>query len=151
MSGLFIELRWDLTAVFGLNMLVVVQSLGPVQLFGTPWTVARQVSLSFTIFQSLLKLMSIESVISPSHLVLCRSLLLLPSTFLCLQPFSAFNLSQKISMLDQVAYFPCLINNISKNSRGREQLPQILKVTNVHSSVQFSCSLVSNSLQPHGL
>ena len=87
MSGLFIELRWDLTAVFGLNMLVVVQLLSPVQLFETPWTAARQVSLSFTISQSLLKLTSIESVIPPSHLVLCRLLLLLPSTFLCLQPF----------------------------------------------------------------
>ena len=54
-------------------------------------------------------------------------------------------------MLDQVAYFPCLINNISKNSRGREQLPQVLKGTNVHSSVQFSCSVVSDSLQPHGM
>ena len=54
-------------------------------------------------------------------------------------------------MLDQVAYFPFLINNISKNSGGREQLPQVLKGINVHSSVQFSCSVVSDSLQPHGL
>ena len=50
------------------KIFVVVQSLSRVQLFATPWTVARQASLSFTISQSLLKLMSIESdVIQPSH------------------------------------------------------------------------------------
>ena len=58
----------------------VVQTLS-VQLFGTPWTAARQASLSFTVSQSLLKLMSIESVILSNHLILCRPLLLLPSFF----------------------------------------------------------------------
>ena len=47
----------------------------------TPWTAARQASLSFTISQSLLKLMSIELMMSSNHLVLCRPLLLLPSIF----------------------------------------------------------------------
>ena len=46
-----------------------------------PWTVAHQVSLSFTISQSLLKLTSIESVMPFNHLILCHSLFLLPSTF----------------------------------------------------------------------
>ena len=69
----------------------------------------------------------------------------------CLQSFSAFSLSQRISMLDQAAYLPCLINSISKKSRGREQLPQTLKRINIHSSVQFSCSVLSDSLQHHGL
>ena len=50
-------------------------------LFMTPWTAARQASLSFTTFWSLLKLMSIESVMPPNHLILCRPLLLLPSIF----------------------------------------------------------------------
>ena len=47
----------------------------------TPWTAAHQASLSFTISQSLLKLMSIESVIPSNHLILCHPLLLLPSIF----------------------------------------------------------------------
>ena len=55
-----------------------VQSLSRVRLFATPWIAARQASLSITNFRSLLKLMSIESVMSPSHLILCWSLLLLP-------------------------------------------------------------------------
>ena len=59
-----------------------VQSLSRVQLFATPWTAARQASLSITNSQSLLKLMSIESVMSSNHLIiLCRPLLLLPSIF----------------------------------------------------------------------
>ena len=55
---------------------VVVQSLSCVQLFATPWTAACQASLSFTISRSLLKLMSIESVIPSNHLILCHVLLL---------------------------------------------------------------------------
>ena len=54
-----------------------VQSLSRVQLFATPWIAARQVSLSITNSWSLLKLMSIESVIPSNHLILCRPLLLL--------------------------------------------------------------------------
>ena len=60
---------------------IVVQSLSCVQLFVTPWTTAYQASLSFTISQSLLKLMSIELVMPSNHLILCHSLLLLPSLF----------------------------------------------------------------------
>ena len=52
-----------------------VQSL---QLFATPWAAARQASLSITNSRSLLKLISIESVMPPSHLILCCPLLLLP-------------------------------------------------------------------------
>ena len=59
----------------------VVQSLSHVQLFATPWTAACQASLSFTISQSLLKLMSIWSMMPSNHLILCRPLLLLPSIF----------------------------------------------------------------------
>ena len=54
-----------------------VQSLGHVQLFATPWIAARQASLSITNSRSLPKLMSIESVMPSSHLILCRPLLLL--------------------------------------------------------------------------
>ena len=58
-----------------------VQSLSHVQLFATPWTAACQASLSIANSQSLLKLMSIESVMPSNHLILCRPLLLLPSLF----------------------------------------------------------------------
>ena len=68
---------------------VVVQSLSCIQLFVTPWTAAHQASLSFTISQSLLKLMSIESVIPSNHLILCHSLLLLPWVFLSIRVFSS--------------------------------------------------------------
>ena len=58
-----------------------VQLLGHVWLFVTPWTAARQASLSIANSQSLLKLMSIELVIPSKDLILCPSLLLLPSIF----------------------------------------------------------------------
>ena len=67
---------------------IVVQSLSYVHLFATPWTAARQASLSFTISRSLLKLMSIESVIPSNHLILSRTLLLLPSIFPSIRVFS---------------------------------------------------------------
>ena len=67
---------------------VVVQSLSRVWLFATPWTVAHQASLSFTISWSLLKLMSIESVMPSNHLILCHPLLLLPSIFPNIRVFS---------------------------------------------------------------
>ena len=54
----------------------------------TSWTAAHQASLSFTISQSLLKLMSIESMMSSNHLILCRPLLLLPSIFPSIRVFS---------------------------------------------------------------
>ena len=65
-----------------------VQSLSCVQLFVTPWTAARQASLSITNSQSLLKHMSIEWVMPSNHLILCRPLLLLPSIFLNIRVFS---------------------------------------------------------------
>ena len=58
-----------------------VQSLSRVRLFVTPWTAARQASLSVTNSQSFLKLMSIESVMPSSHLILCRPLLFCPQSF----------------------------------------------------------------------
>ena len=66
----------------------VVQWLSHVRLFVTPWTAARQASLFFTISQSLLKLMSIESVMPSNHLILCHSLLLLLSIFPSIRVFS---------------------------------------------------------------
>ena len=60
---------------------IVVQSLSHAWLFVTPWTAVRQGSLSFTIYQSLFKLMSIESVMPSNTPVLCCPLVVLPSIF----------------------------------------------------------------------
>ena len=65
----------------------LVQSLSRVRLFATPWTVALQASLSFTISRSLLKFMSIESVRPSNHLILCHPLLLLLSIFPSIRVF----------------------------------------------------------------
>ena len=70
------------------KIVVIVQSLIRVQLFATPWTAACRASLSFTISWSLLRLMSIESVMPSNYLVLCRPLLLLPSIFPSIRVFS---------------------------------------------------------------
>ena len=70
------------------QILCSIQSLSCVQLFVTPWTAARQASLSFTNSQSLLKLMSIVSVMLSNHLILCHCLLLLASVFPRIRVFS---------------------------------------------------------------
>ena len=71
-----------------LHLIVIVQSFSFVQLFWTPQTAACQVSLSFTVSQSLLKHMSIEPVMPYNHLILCRPLLLLPSIYPSIRVFS---------------------------------------------------------------
>ena len=65
-----------------------IQSLSHVQLFVTPWNAAHQASLSITNSRSLLKLMSMELVMPSNHLILCRSLLLLPLIFPSIRVFS---------------------------------------------------------------
>ena len=67
---------------------VVVQALSRVRLFATPWTAAQLASLSFTISQSLFKLMSMESVMPFNDLIICCPLLLLPSIFPSIRVFS---------------------------------------------------------------
>ena len=70
------------------SILSSVQSLSRVRLFATPWTAARQASLSITNSRSLPKPMSIELVMSSNHLILCRPLLLLPSISPSIRVFS---------------------------------------------------------------
>ena len=65
-----------------------VQSLSHVWLFANPWTAAHQASLSITNSRSLLKLLSIESVITSNHFILCRPLLFLPSIIPSIRVFS---------------------------------------------------------------
>ena len=79
-------LQIELTFFFFL--LVSVQSLSHVQLFATLWIAAHQASLSITNSWSLLKLISIHSVMPSNHLILCRPLLLLPSIFPSIRVFS---------------------------------------------------------------
>ena len=64
-----------------------VQSVSCVRLFVTPWTAARHSSLSITNSQSLLKLMSIKSLMPSNHLILCHPLLFLPSVFPSIRVF----------------------------------------------------------------
>ena len=71
-----------------MNQFSSVQSFSHVRLFMTPWTAAHQASLSITSSQSLLKLMSIESVMPSNHLIFCRPLLLPPSIFPSIRVFS---------------------------------------------------------------
>ena len=77
-------LPWHLLVQF-----ISVQSLTRVRLFVITWTAARQASLSITRTQSLLKLMSIISVMPSNHLILCHSLLLLPAIFPSIRDFSS--------------------------------------------------------------
>ena len=71
------------------NFSIAVQSLSHVLLFATPWTASCQASLSFTISQSLLKFISIESVMLSNHLILCCTLRLLISNFPSIRIFSS--------------------------------------------------------------
>ena len=81
--------RWrKIRETRNLRNLSSVQSLSHVRFFVTPWSAARQASLSITNSQSLLKLMSITLVMPSNHLILCCPLLLPPSIFPSIKVFS---------------------------------------------------------------
>ena len=82
------KIWWELKGVFPFCGLFAIHSLSRVQPFATPWTVACQASISFTISWSLLKLMSIELMMPSNHLILCRPLFLPPSIFPSIRVFS---------------------------------------------------------------
>ena len=86
LGNFFLVMRVGVTSALVTSL--VVQSLSHVQLFVTPWTAAHQTSLSFTVSWSLLKLMSIASVMPSNHLVLCHPLLFLSSIFPSIRVFS---------------------------------------------------------------
>ena len=85
MNKTFTELSSKLRQII---LSVMFQLLRHIQLFVSPWSAARQASLSFTISQSLLELMSIESVIPSNHVMLCHPHLLLLSIFPSIRVFS---------------------------------------------------------------
>ena len=135
-------------------MFIVVQSLSHVWLFATPWTTARQAFLSFITSRSLLKLLSIESVMPSNHLILCCPLLL-PSIFPSIRVFSnestlhirwpkywSFRFSLLMNIKD---WFPLgLTGLISLQSKG---LSRVFSNTTVqkHQICSFQASLWSNS------
>ena len=80
--------------------------LSRVRLFSTPWTAARQASLSITNSWGLLKFMSIESVILSKSLIFCRPLLLLPAIFLSVRVFS----NESVLCIRWVKYWSFSIN-----------------------------------------
>ena len=81
-------LEWSVRELILVPQFSSVQLLSRVRLFATPWTTACQTSLSIINSQSPSKLMSIESVMPSSHLILCHPLLLLPSIFPSMRVFS---------------------------------------------------------------
>ena len=100
-------------------LIVVVQPLSHVQLFVTPWTAAHQASLSFTISWSLLKLMSIESVMPSKHLIFFYPLLLLPSIF---PPSGSFPMSRLFTSGDQSIGVSASTSVIPLNTQDRSPL-----------------------------
>ena len=88
-----------------------VQSLSHVWVFATPWTAAHQASLSITNSWSLLKLMSIESVMPSNHLILCHSLLLPPSIFPSIRVFSNESGGQSIGISASASVLPMNIQD----------------------------------------
>ena len=97
----FLSLVSDITIPYGYGhpTVVVVQSLSHVWFFATPWTAARQPSLSSIFFQSLLKFKSIEFMMLSNHLIFCCPLLLLPSIFPSIRVFSNESSPYRVSKL----------------------------------------------------
>ena len=122
-----------------------VQLLSRVQLFETPWTAAHQATLSITNSQSLLKLMSFKSVMPSNHLILCHSLLLLPSIFPGIRVFS----NKSVLRIRWPKYWSFNFS-ISPSNEYSElfsfRVDRLDLLAAQFSSVQFSRSVVSDSL-----
>ena len=106
--------RWHELTV-SVNTRSSVQSLSHVRLFATLWIAARQASLSITNSWSSLKLTSIESVMASSHFILCRPLLLLPTS---LPASESFPMSQLFTWGGQSAGVSALASFLPKKSQG---------------------------------
>ena len=91
-----------------------IQSLISVQLFTIPWTVAHQAPLSFTISLNLLKIMSADLVLLSNHLILCCSLLLLPSLFSSIRVFS----NQPVLCIKWPIYWSFIFSIIPSNKHS---------------------------------
>ena len=137
-----------------------VQSLSHVWLFATPWTAAGQASLSTTNSQSLLKLMSIESLMPSNHLILCHSLLFKPSVFPSIRVFSNESSGgQSIGALASASVLPMNIQDwfplgwtgwISLQSKGLSRVFSNTTVKSINSSVlSFLYSPTLTSIHDH--
>ena len=129
---------------FNLSLIsfVVVQSLSHVRLSATPWTAAHQASLFFTISQSLLRFISIESEIPSNHLILCCPLLFLPSIFPSIRVF--FNeVALRIKWPKYWSFSTSPSNEYSGLISFRTDWFDLFQTSE-------TCSVVSDSLQPHG-
>ena len=126
----------------------VVQALSRVKLFASPQTVACQASLSFSISRSLLKLMSVESVVPSNHLILCLPFLLLVSMFPSIMVFSNESnyWSQSIGASASVSVLPMNIQDwfplgltglISLQSKGLSRVFSNTTVQKHHSDLIF--------------
>ena len=137
-------------------LLIVVQSFSYIWISVTPWTTTHQVSLSFTTSQSLLKFMSIETVMPSNHLILCRPLLLLPSIFPNIRVFfsqlftsggQSIGASASASALPMTIqdWFPLgLTSLISSQSKGLSSpTPQFWSINSSALSFLYSPTLTS--------
>ena len=126
----------------------IIQLFSPVWLFATPWTLAPQASLCFTVSGGLLKFMSIESMMPSNHLILCCLLLLLPSIFPSIRVFSKDSAlcvsDQRIAVSASASVFPMNIQDwfplrltgwISLQSKG---LSRVFSNTTVQKHQFFS-------------
>ena len=124
----------------------IVQLLSRVRLLATPWTAAHQACLSITNSQSLLKVLSIESVMPSNHLILCHPLLLLPSTFPNIRVFSSESVlcigvsaSASVLPMNIQGWFPLGWTGwISFQSKG---LPRVFSNTRVQKHQFFGTQL----------
>ena len=146
--------------LFADNMILYIsqfssfQSLSRVRLFATPWTAACQASLSITNSQSSLQLMSIESVMSSSHLILCSPLLLLPQS---LPASESFPMSQLFTWGGQSIGVSALASVLPKNTQDwplewtgwislqSKGLSRVFSNTTVQKHQFFSAQLSSQS------
>ena len=146
-----------------------VQSLSSVWPFVTPWTAACQASLSITNSQNLLKPMSIESVMPSNHLILYRPLLLPPSVFPSFKVFSnksalhnrwpkywsfSFNISPSNEYSGLISFSMDWLDLLAVQGTLKNLLQHHSSKASIiwcSSASLESCSVVSDSLQPHGL
>ena len=131
----------------------VVQLLSHVWLFATPWTAARQASLSITISWSLLKLMSIEAVMPSNHLILCQPLLLLPSIFSSIRIFymswlfipgsHSIGASASVFPMNIQGWFPlALMGLISLLCKRLSRVFSSITVWKHHFCIRVTCNLL---------
>jgi len=139
------------------KLVVVVQLLSHVQLFVTPWTAACQASLSFALSWSLLKFMSVESVMLSNHLILCCPLLVLSSVFPSVKVFSSelallirwpeywsfsFNISPSNEYSGLISFRLTLVGSFcSRDSQEASPAPQFESIHSLALSLLFGSAL----------